>query len=96
LPPVILLWRKICMGKPIGRILNKEWGVEAQHALYNRPGTWFHLLERFPGALFDDTGYVLFETRAEYEKCSDVRIGKELHVPSGISAMRGYVRMRGT
>jgi hypothetical protein len=48
-----------------GRALNQEWSVGAQHALYHRKGIWFHLLERFPGALFDENGYVLFETKEQ-------------------------------
>jgi glycosidase len=49
-----------------GRVLNKLWRVDAAHALYLEDGKWYHHLERFPGALFDFNGYVLFRTREDY------------------------------
>lgn len=82
------------MTEPIGRELNRKWGVGAQHALYSEKGTWYHLLERFPGALFDEDGYILFETKHDYENCSRLKIGQELNVPNGITSIPGYVRVR--
>lgn len=57
------------MPKPSGKKLNDEWGVGAAHALYREDGTWYHVLEKFPGALFDAHGYVLFETETAYRNC---------------------------
>src|SRR5580692_1594148 len=37
--------------RPSGKRLNEEWKVGALHALYRKDGTWYNLLERFPGAL---------------------------------------------
>lgn len=77
-----------------GRYLNDLWAVGALHALYNREGTWYNNLERFPGALFDPDGYVLFKTRDEYRQCSYLNIGKETNVPKGIHSIPGYVRKK--
>ena len=44
-----------------GRNLNEKWKVGAKHALYHKDGTWYERLEKFPGALFDPYGYILFE-----------------------------------
>ena len=76
-----------------GRVLNDRWGVGARHALYHRDGTFYENLQEFPGALFDPNGYVVFEHRSDYERCSHLRIGKKLNVPEGISAIPGYQRM---
>jgi 5-methylcytosine-specific restriction protein A len=76
-----------------GKRLNQEWEVGAQHALYHRDGCWYNNLERFPGALFDPDGYILFETEDEYQASLDLNIGKETNVPNGISAILGYVRV---
>ena len=73
-----------------GRDLNEQYDVGAQHALYSKGGTWYHLLERFPAALFDANGYVVFGTRREYESCSHLRITQELNIPAGISSIAGY------
>lgn len=76
-----------------GRALNEKWLVGAQHALYHRSGTWFHLLERFPGALFDANGYVLFDTQERFTNYPGVHIGKHVTVPGGISQLADYVRI---
>jgi hypothetical protein len=82
------------MNKITGKYLNDKWGVNARHALYRENGSWYHLLERFPGALFDANGYIMFETKRDYEGCHYLNIGQELNVPGGIASIPGYVRMR--
>jgi len=77
-----------------GRKLNELWGVGAKHALYHREGCWYNNLERFPGALFDPNGYVLFETEQAYKSSRHLRIAQETNVTNGISSMAGYKRMR--
>lgn len=78
-----------------GRQLNALWGVGARHALYNRDGCWYNNLERFPGALFDPQGYILFETEEAYRNSRHLRISQKTNVPKGISSIPGYVRMKG-
>jgi len=92
--------RKTAIGKEeattantTGRALNKKWGVNAQHALYREDGTWYHVLERFPGALFDAHGYIMFDTEEDYKNCPGISIGKELSVAAGIANLPGYVRV---
>lgn len=81
-----------------GRALNREWGVNAAHALYREDGTWYHKLERFPGALFDANGYVVFDSPQHLAACSGILIGQGdknwLNVPDGIAGLPGYVRKR--
>lgn len=70
----------------------------AQHALYRRDGTWYHVLERFPGALFDEHGYILFETEQDYKRCPGLLIGDKAknwaNAPNGITNLPGYIRVR--
>lgn len=73
--------------------LNKRWQVGAKHALYHRGGWWYNNLRRFPGALFDAAGYVLFETEADYRSSPYVRVTEETNVSGGISSMPGYVKV---
>ena len=84
------------MAPPIGRRLNREWNVGARHALYSERGTWYHHLQRFPGALFDCFGFVVFETEEEYKQCQFLNHGKQLNVPGGISSIPGYVSVPST
>jgi len=78
-----------------GRKLNELWSVGAKHALYHREGSWYNNLERFPGALFDPSGYVLFPTEQAYKNSRHLRITQETNVTNGISSIPGYVRMVG-
>lgn len=77
-----------------GSYLNEAWEVGAAHALYREDGRWYHQLLRFPGALFDRNGYIVFRTKAEYETCAQLRRRKDLNVRGGIASIPGYVRMR--
>jgi len=76
-----------------GRTLNQRWKVSAKHALYHKDGTWFNNLKKFPGALFDPNGYVIFKTKEDYLSCPHLKISEETNVTNGISRISGYVRM---
>ena len=83
------------VSKITGRMLVERWGIGARHALYRENGAWYHLLERFPGALCDANGYILFATRESLEACPGVQIGKGgnwLSIPGGVANLPGYVR----
>ena len=75
-----------------GRLLNKEWRVDAKHALFSKDGEWYHRLTSFPGAFFDVGGHILFDTEKDYLNCAYLQIGKEVHVPALISSIPGYVK----
>jgi len=77
-----------------GQQLNEEWKVGAQHALYHADGTWYENLKRFPGALFDRHGYVLFENAESFKKNPFLNIGEKTNVQRGISQIPGYVVKR--
>jgi 5-methylcytosine-specific restriction enzyme A len=82
-------------GHMTGISLNREWHVNAQHALYREDGRWYHILVSFPGALFDAHGYVIFQNELDFRNCPYLSIGDEVNVknPKGISAIPGYVRV---
>lgn len=81
------------MNRYKGRVLNKEWNVNAKHALYREDGKWYHHLTNFPGALFDKNGYIIFYTKDEYLNCNELQHGKELHVPYWIKSMTKYIKV---
>jgi hypothetical protein len=83
------------VSKITGRLLVERWGIGARHALYREDGTWYNPLERFPGALCDAHGYILFSTREALETCPGILIGKSrqrLRIPGGIANLPGYIR----
>ncbi len=73
------------MPRITGRDLNEKWKVGAKHALYHRDGTWYECLEKFPGALFDPHGYILFKwvfTMRRISACPNLStIGVKLTCP---------------
>jgi hypothetical protein len=71
------------------------WKIPAEHVLYREDGTFYMPLERFPGALCDANGYILFKTERDYKECPQLRIGVRVDVPKGIAQIPGYVRARG-
>jgi len=76
------------------RILNEQWKVGATQYRYNDDGHWYALLERFPAALFDPAGYLLFPTEEIYKTSPHIRRGKQISVPKpGISGVPGYILM---
>jgi uncharacterized protein DUF3883 len=63
--------------KVTGRSLAKRWGLRVKHALYRKTGDWYHQLRKFPGALLDADGYVIFESEEAFKACPQLQIGKD-------------------
>jgi 5-methylcytosine-specific restriction protein A len=63
-------------GKQTGKELAKSWGLSVKHALYRETGNWYHMLKKFPGALLDAEGYVVFESAEAFKACRQLQIGK--------------------
>ncbi len=73
-----------------------RWGVTGvEHALYSSWGNWFRDLKKFPGALVDPQGFVLFKTEAEYRACPGLSWGNgkgTVNCTKRIRNLPGYVR----
>lgn len=89
------------MTRVTGKYLASKYRIETQQALYRESGDWFHILERFPAALFDSKGYVLFKTREEYEAfvtsgkgfgVNEYKTSNTLTISGGISSCDGYTK----
>ncbi len=74
-----------------GNTLNESWSIGAAQARYSFDGKWYHPLERFPAAFCDPDGYVVFESREDYKRCSQLQLKKDVHAPAGIKSIPGYV-----
>lgn len=73
-----------------GQALRKLLKINALHALYRADGRWYHHLKRFPGILFDNKGYVIFETEEKYLNNPFLQHKKDLHIKNGISTLVNY------
>ena len=73
------------------------WSKPVSQARYSNDGHWYAPLSRFPAALVDAGGYLLFQSEHEYRSSPHLAIGKQISVRKpGISAVPEYVRMRTT
>lgn len=75
-----------------GKYLNELWGIGAKHALYSHNGTWYHQLKKFPGALCDSEGYVIFETLEDFTNCLYLRVKQDVGCVGGIRKIPSYIR----
>ena len=73
--------------------LSREYGVEAAQSRYSETGTWYGKPSRFPLALWDLHGYIVFRTEEDFLRSPYLRLGKQLGVPNGISSIPGYNRV---
>jgi hypothetical protein len=77
-----------------GANLMKQWSIPAFQVRYHKDGTFYMPMDKFPAALCDPNGYILFKTEEEYENSSFIEIGSRVNVRQGISRIPGYKRMR--
>ncbi len=79
--------------KQSGKDLAKRWGLNVRHALYRKTGDWYNRLSKFPGALLDAKGYVIFDSEHTFRSCPHLRIGKQVRASHGIKVIPGYVQV---
>jgi hypothetical protein len=76
------------------KLLAELWNVQAQDVRYHRDGHFYENVRRFPAALFDPNGYILFRTEAELRSIQRIKVGRKTNVRGGIGSIPGYERMR--
>ena len=81
--------------RPIrGAQLAAEEGLADHQAYYHRGGTWYQRVNRFPAVLFDPHGCVVFRAEEAYLNAPGVNVGEKTNIPSGLSSLPGYRRMK--
>ncbi|WP_203296764.1 HNH endonuclease [Luteirhabdus pelagi] len=73
-----------------GNQLNNRLNLNAQSARYRKTGDWYHPLVSFPAILFDQNGYVRFETEFEYSTHPQIQFGQDIHINGGIQTFPSY------
>ena len=62
-----------------------------------RGGIFYMALKKFPGALFDDNGYAIFDNEVEYKNCKGIALTKgggqeKINISNSISSLPQYKR----
>lgn len=72
--------------------LVKEFNLQVNHQAYHYQGNFYGQLDRhsFPLVLFDLYGYVIIESECELNIKTDIT--ETVHIPDGISQIRGYIK----
>ena len=76
-----------------GRRLAIRENLKVKKAYYHWEGTFFEPVHEFPVALFDEEGYVIFDSEHEYLNHPDVERGKKTNIPKGIASFSTYKKM---
>ena len=72
--------------------LSKAFGLNVVQSRYSDWGNFYGLVQFYPCALWDRSGYVIFNNEAEL-KTSGVSVAKRINVPKGISSLNIYKRV---
>ena len=80
--------------KMTGKELKYMWNIAAVQVRYHVGGTFYMPVTKFPAALCDPDGYVVFRDEWAYRHTRGVSVGARINVPGGVSGLPGYVRMR--
>jgi hypothetical protein len=74
-----------------GDELKERWGIPVLQARFHIDGHYYEHLIRFPAALCDPKGYVIFKAEEDYQSCKSLRLGQQVNVEMpGISSIPGY------
>jgi len=83
---------KRALHRDLAARLNKEWKIAAVQARFRETGNFYATLKKFPAALLDRYGYVLFASKEEYLTSPYLtHYTKLIRVAKGISKMPAYV-----
>ena len=67
--------------------------LKVKKAYYHWEGIFFEPVHEFPVALFDEDGYVIFDSEYEYLNHPDVERGKKTNIRKGIASFSTYKKM---
>ena len=85
---------KATLHRDMASQLMASWNTSVAQSRYSDSGNWYALLTRFPAALVDANGYLLFETEDAFRSSPHLNIRKQIGVkPPGISALPGYIQI---
>lgn len=78
-----------------GAKLARDWGLNVAQARYSAWGNWYAPLTRYPAALLDAHGYVLFPNESTLQTHDKIKVTKQINVPSLISTLPEYIQVTG-
>ncbi|RZM79724.1 HNH endonuclease [Leptolyngbya iicbica] len=72
--------------------LSKAFGLNVVQSRYSDWGNFYGLIQSYPCALWDRSGYIIFSHEDELNM-PGISVSKRINVPKGISSLDGYKRV---
>ena len=72
--------------------LSKAFGLNVVQSRYSDWGNFYGLVQSYPCALWDQSGYIIFNNEDEL-KIPRISVTKRINVPKGISLLNNYKRV---
>jgi hypothetical protein len=72
--------------------LSKAFGVNVVQSRYSDWGNFYGLVQSYPCALWDRSGYIIFNNEDELKR-PGISVAKRINVPKGVSSLNGYKRV---
>lgn len=69
--------------------LSKAFGLEVVQSRYSAWGNFYGLVQSYPCALWDRSGYIIFNDKNEL-KIPGISVSKRINIPERISLLNGY------
>lgn len=69
--------------------LSKAFRLNVAQSRYSDWGNFYALIQHYPCALWDRSGYIIFNNESEL-KIPGVSVVKKINIPKGISSLTGY------
>lgn len=72
--------------------LSKLFGLEVVQSRYSDWGNFYGLVQSYPCALWDRSGYIIFKNENEL-KIPGISVSKKINIPKRISLLNGYKKV---
>ena len=69
--------------------LSKAFGLEVVQSRYSAWGNFYGLVQFYPCALWDQSGYIIYNDENEL-KIPGISVSKRINIPKRISLLNGY------
>jgi HNH endonuclease len=75
-----------------GKELSEAFNLNVEQSLYSDRGNFYGLIKHYPCALWDRSGYIIFNNETELQ-IPGISVKKRININANISSLNGYKRV---